>query len=201
MQKLQLLIVLMAISVGCFAQEPKVAGKGFPTQKNNKVTGANILMLVEPDGLGPNPSGGQYHMAISPRFGYFVSDNLAIGIEQTFSNEHMDRYDVQTLHTKFGAFGRFYPGKVFRRNGEINKLRFFAEAGVAYGAYSNTNDDYGSINSVLDLRIMPGVNYFLNRHIALEFALNGTFEFPDMGKQGRFIYSPNLGLQFLFGGR
>ena len=201
MHKLRLLIALTVISFSSFAQEQKAASLRSPTQKDNMLAGANLLMMVDPDDIEPNPSREHYNVGVSPRFGYFISDNLALGIDLTVSNEHSDRYRVKILHTKFGVFGRYYTGKAFRKNGTINKLRFFAEAGAAYGRVNHQNDDYLWSDNLLDLRIMAGVNYFVKPRIALEFGLNGTFEFLDHQDDARFIYSPNLGLQFFFSGR
>jgi hypothetical protein len=117
----------------------------------------------------------------------------------TYSNEYADNTPGNKPHLKVGAFGRYYTGKGRRSNGTIQPLRFFVQAGFAYGVVNGQMDDYLWTSNVLDLRIMPGINYFIKPRIALEAGLGGTFEFPDMGKQGRFLYNPNLGLRFFPG--
>lgn len=100
---------------------------------------------------------------IAPRLGYFVSENIAIGIQlgyqKTKSEDAFgtDTEDVSTFTA--GAFGRYY----FM---PTNKFSLFGELGVAY---LSTNYDLIDIKgNGFGAALSPGISYFVSNNFALE---------------------------------
>ena len=104
-------------------------------------------------------SGSNIRVRLTPRVGYFIQDNLAIGakVDLGFSGQ---RGGDPTYSYKLNGFGRYYFGKKEFKTG-FKDGRWFAEAGVGVsgvkGAPVGLNINFG-----------PGYAIFLNEHIALE---------------------------------
>ncbi len=109
---------------------------------------------------------------ISPKLGFFISEDLAIGGVLSFSSfkEEVAGTDVFD-QTGFGvgAFGRYY----FLDLGE--RFKTFTEFGVGYSSNKDQISDV-SLNTIgagLDL----GINYFVTEKIALTFGLRNVLSF------------------------
>ncbi len=212
MKKLPLLIVFCSLlSSASFAQEQSVIGLKLPTKKGSSFIGSSLLLAQ----LGNNDFSGNnslhYDIGLSPRYGRFVTDNLALGLDLNASLDGYTKTLYRSVFTGIGVFGRFYFGEAADRQGAQNKLRFFLEAGAGCGhvfsRYSNT------VNSVeekahlgyntYNFHVMPGVNYFLSPNVALEGGLNFSRSHSALGEPGLRDNLNNLslgvGLQFFFG--
>jgi len=75
-------------------------------QKGNLMVGANLADL----GLRLQNSNTRISFAISPKLGYFVQDNLAIGAEVGLGLDHQSVSSISTneINYKIGAFGRYF---------------------------------------------------------------------------------------------
>lgn len=104
-----------------------------------------------------------FEVRASPRAGYFVIDNLAVGLDlflQSSNTSFEDiEGDVKNNSFSVGPFGRYYFG-----NG------FFAEGTVGIGSSTTSSaffpDDIKS--SVFGWRVGGGYALFLGEHIAVE---------------------------------
>lgn len=109
---------------------------------------------------------------ISPKVGYFLSDDLAIGGMLDFNSYKREVAGTDTNKTSgfgFGVFGRYY----FLELGE--RFKTFTELGIGY----NTDDD-----KIADLKentigagLTLGINYFVKENIALSFGLDNLLSF------------------------
>lgn len=212
MKKFTLLTTFFAaLSSASFAQEYTAPRVLLPTQKGSSFLGSNLLLAqVSNDGFAADNS-LHYNIGLSPRYGRFVTDKLALGIDLAANLDGYTRTPYRALFTNVGAFGRYYFGEAANKQGVQNKLRFFVEAGVGYGhvfnRYTNmvnnveeiANFDYNTFN----FHFMPGVNYFLSRNVALEGGLNfsrshSAIEEPNLRDNFNSL-SLSVGLQFFFG--
>lgn len=104
--------------------------------------------------------------AVSPKVGYFVTDNIALGVALGYNGtaseakESDDDLTVTTLSA--GIFGRYYfmPASKFSVYTELAINHLSSKHDVNY------DGDY-KVNG-MGFAITPGVNYFLSNHFALE---------------------------------
>ena len=101
---------------------------------------------------------------ISPRVGYFVSENIAAGARINFSSEKRELgTNEETLSiTTLGAFGRYYFSPT-------SKFSLFGELGVDYVAskFEEEGEPDDKANG-FGLGLAPGVSYFISNNFALE---------------------------------
>lgn len=99
---------------------------------------------------------------ITPRYGYFLTDFVAIGGRAGFAsrNEKNSQGDKITDNSTFtvGVFGRYYLLPA-------SKFSIFGELGVGFGTTENIRDD--RTNGV-NAAFTPGLSYFVGQHFALE---------------------------------
>ncbi|MFB9057565.1 outer membrane beta-barrel protein [Mariniflexile ostreae] len=109
---------------------------------------------------------------ISPKVGFFISDDLAIGASLNVSSGKIESSGVDTSKKSefgVGVFGRYY----FLDLGA--RFKTFTELGLGY----NTSDDKiadlkeNTLGANLDL----GINYFVKENIALTFSLDNLISF------------------------
>jgi outer membrane protein len=100
----------------------------------------------------------------SPSAGYFVSENIAVGVSvgiMTGKNEEPGLLDVDTTQLNAGVFGRYYftPGKAFSLFGHLE------------ADYVNAKVEQGPLESKADgfaFGFAPGISYFVSNNFALE---------------------------------
>ena len=98
---------------------------------------------------------------VMPRVGYFVSENIALGLGLGYSSssvqetENADKDKVNTIAAQ--AFGRYYftPASQFSVFGQLSV------------EYASVDYDPVKVNG-FGVGLAPGVNYFLSKHFALE---------------------------------
>ena len=123
-------------------------------QKGSVMVGGNVGDIEF--GLG---SGSNFSISLTPRVGYFIQDNVAIGakLKAGFTGQ---RYGSSTYNYGLDAFGRYYFGpKVFKTG--LKEGRWFAEAAAGFSGVKGADVGF-------NVNIGPGYAYFLNEHIALE---------------------------------
>lgn len=107
---------------------------------------------------------------ISPSFGYFISDNFAVGANLGISTSRNGIGAGKTFYTSFGLgpFARYY---FFMSN---EKFAFFGDADLSF-AVDKTNPPSGNTSRGSHVRfaLSPGAVYFLNEHWAAEPGIGG----------------------------
>lgn len=136
-------------------------------QKGNLMVGADLADM----NLSFQSGNTDFSLSISPKLGYFIQDNIAIGGEVKLG------IDASKGFTQFnygvGAFGRYYvsdPRAIL-----LKHTRFFAEASVGVsGLNTHTKVDGVSVSTNtngLGIGVGPGVAYFITPNIGLEALL------------------------------
>ncbi len=105
----------------------------------------------------------------SPRVGYFVSENIALGVALGYSSVTADEefaglgiFETKTTAFEVGAFGRYY----FMPS---NQFSLFTQLGVNYGTakLEVDSEEVSKVNG-FNVEFAPGVSYFISEHFALE---------------------------------
>jgi outer membrane protein len=144
----------------------------------------------------------------SPSFGYFISDNLAIGGEIGLESTTQD---VGTQNLKSSSFGIGPFVRYYKYTGNEN-FAFFGQAGFAYAAGKREQAAGGDVKtSTFFFDVSPGFSYFFTDHWALDFSLSLLrIESHDPNKDadddnindvvfGVESFSPSLGFRYHFG--
>ncbi len=131
-------------------------------QKGNLMVGANLANI----GLGLQKGNTDFSFNISPRLGYFVADNIAIGGEVILG------FNTNSASTKFnygvGAFGRYYVSDP--RTVLLKQARFFGEVslGLVGDNLRNRTTNVNTTTNGLGIGFGPGVAYFITPNVGLE---------------------------------
>lgn len=142
-----------------------------------------------------------------PSLGYFVVDNLAVGVNLglTSGKQEQGGTTFKTSEFQVGPFARYY---VFTSN---ERFAFMAEAAVLFGSdkqeYSNGGEQKGSSTTFY---LSPGFTYFLTDRWGLDLQLQGiSFYSSDPNKDvdndkesgvtiGAEFFNPVLGVRYFF---
>lgn len=119
-----------------------------------------------------NDNNTNFSMSFSPRVGYFVVDNLAVGLANPWGITWGDNYNI--THGGLTVFGRYYFNDA--KTIVLNKARFFVgiETGfgsqrvkdkISYPEPAVIKSSYGIFD------VEAGFAYFLTSNVALEAAL------------------------------
>lgn len=118
----------------------------------------------------------EYSFGIEPKVGVFVLPGLALGLSMELATSGHKGYS--SLDYGISPFARLY----FSRGdiSERHPLRFFAEANVGVAGTNSWYDDVNgqrvkATTNGFRVGVMPGLDYFLNDHVALETALSYQF--------------------------
>ncbi|WP_452221878.1 outer membrane beta-barrel protein [Lacinutrix salivirga] len=116
-----------------------------------------------------NDVGSTFQITATPKAGYFIKNNLAIGLELEVrtSSSKIEGFDEKTTTSgiAIGPFARYY----FDNN-------LFAEALVGVGS-NKTSTSFGDLKSnILAFRATAGYAFFIGDHIAIEPAINYTYQ-------------------------
>lgn len=135
--------------------------------------------------------------SFNPRIGYFLSNNLAVGVNVGFATSKEEQGVViksDFSSTSFGVFGRYYFTPA-------NKFSVFGNLGANYSTTTNKtlNPDL-KING-FGVSLSPGINYFISKKIAIETSiglLSYSTSKPDIdGAESTNSFDFNLGLDNL----
>jgi len=156
MKKLILSLVALTSFTFASAQEQEVETYGF-NEGDMFISGSfGIGTTTYPDDSKENT------FNITPRFGYFVNDFIALGAQAGYSKQKAENPDgddvVDNSTFTIGVFGRYYlmPAQ---------KFTFFGELGLGYGSTKDIDDN--KINGI-NVGVAPGLSYFVSKHFALE---------------------------------
>lgn len=149
-------------------------------QKGSTLVGGGIGNLSL--GLGDK---NVFNITLTPRVGYFIQDNVAIGgkVGLTYTAQPGD--DAYSYNVN--AFGRYYFGPE-EFDTLLKQGRWFLEAGAGLGGKRGADIGF-------DINFGPGYAYFITDNISVEGLLlyNGTF--GDGSSNG---LSLNVGFQIYF---
>lgn len=139
------------------------------TAKGNMMIGGTVT--VESTSNQNDSKGG--HTIFSPSFGYFISDNLAvgagIGYDQTTS-ETGGNNNVKYVYTttSFTPFIRYY------KFTSSENFAFFATGSIGINGYKEKTDgDETYKSNGMSIGISPGFAFFFNKHWAVDFSVTG----------------------------
>lgn len=147
-------------------------------------------------------------VGFAPQFGYFVSDNLAVGALVGLSSSTNDTGANKTVTNSFafGPFARYYK---FTSN---ENFAFFGHAQFTFGSGKTDLTPGGEVKrQSIAFQVSPGFAYFFTKHWALDLSLRGlVIESYDPNKDndndkettiefGLSSFSPEIGIRYHFG--
>lgn len=158
------------------AQEEEKAGFGF--SKGNMFLEGNLSFSSEKDTDSDNTGDlsevKSNKFNFNPKFGYFISDKLALGAEVSVGSGK-DETTVfnptvtsETTNSTFGAgvFARYY----FLDLGQ--RFKTYAEAGLDFGSTTDeVNGTEVNKDTRFGLNFDLGINYFVTEKMAINFGL------------------------------
>jgi outer membrane protein W len=155
---------------------------------------------------------------INPQVGYFVADNLAVGLQVSYYNQknnYPDPFDTDgETENKYNStsllpFVRYY---IFTPN---EKFAFYAEAlaGIGFTTTDNEGFDEKIKGRSFTAQLSPGFSYFFNEKWALDLALSGISYWSidrdtdldrENDKSSQFTFgvsslTPSLGFRYFMG--
>lgn len=105
---------------------------------------------------------------ISPKAGFFVSDNIAVGAQIGYTSSTQDDFngfdvvEVKTNEFSVGAFARYYATPA-------SDFSLFGELGVNYNtAKTEIEGTEVGKNNGFEIAVRPGISYFISSNFALE---------------------------------
>jgi outer membrane protein len=122
---------------------------------------------------GTNNTVTTTNFSLVPQVGYFVSDNLALGLELSLSNSSSESGN----QTNKGSSYQIGPAVRYYKEIANSQLTVFGQGGVYFGGGSNEltvgNITSESKSSSFGIYVAPGLAYFFNEHWAGELYFNG----------------------------
>jgi hypothetical protein len=177
------------------------------TKSGNMMIGGGISNSSFSEGDGNNDfRTGSF--SFSPSFGYFLSNNLAVGAQFSLSSGYSEVNDIRNNNSSvtFGPFIRYY---IFTSN---EQFAFFGDASILIGGGKQENGQNDpNKTGVFRFAVSPGFTYFFTPHWALDLSLAGiSFQAFDPNKDNdddeerSFTFninslSPSLGIRYHFG--
>ena len=169
-------------------------GLRLPTGVGNYLVGANLLFANITFQKGFEAS---YNVGLNPKVAFFALPNIALGLSGNLGVEGHQGY--RSVNYGISPFARIY----FAHDNEDKPARpvqFFVEGGVGFGGANSRYIDLTGITRAttngIRLYLMPGVDYFINNHVAAELALEYLFI---GGKPDAHILGLNVGFQIFLG--
>lgn len=134
------------------------------TAAGNMMIGGTLAYTFDSYSGGDSKANSTY---FSPSFGYFVSDNLAIGGALSISSSSTDSGAGVLKSSSFGIgpFARYYK---YTANEDF---AFFGDVSILYSAGSQDNTAGGKTkSSFVSFDVSPGFAYFLTDHWGIELS-------------------------------
>jgi outer membrane protein len=202
-----LAVCALALTAG-YVQAQTTAGRmmiggnvGYTSQENESSLGGSEIKTV----------------VINPQFGYFVTDNFAVGLQVSYYNEKVsmpDNFTGEEIENKYNStsvmpFARYY---IFTPN---EKFAFYAEAqaGIGFSKTDSESFDQKYKGRVFTAALSPGFSYFFSEKWALDLELSGisylsndrnTDSDVENDKSSQFTFgvsslTPSLGFRYFMG--
>lgn len=160
------------------------------TRKGNIAIGTNLGLANFSYGRYTSSNSRlNYDLALRPSAGIFVTDRLLLSanisagaVKDYYYQDYVFNHTGTNLGV--GMAARYYFGKAVKSDGEIKKLRFYAELGAGYmhswDQYVNewTGITYKYSTSSVVANGGAGISYFLSPNVAFDAGLNYTRNFP-----------------------
>ena len=143
------------------------------TSKGSMMLGGSIGFTDQTNAYKSGPDYNWNSFNVSPEFGYFVADNILVGLNVDINTTTVSQGMIESE-----SFG-FSIGPKFRwyKPTSNEKFSFFAQAAVSFGKV-NEKDTNGIIETEssttrFGASLSPGFAYFFNEHWSAELALTG----------------------------
>ncbi|WP_338410327.1 outer membrane beta-barrel protein [uncultured Flavobacterium sp.] len=129
-----------------------------------------------------NTTNKSYGVNLSPKFGYFIKNNLAIGTSiyfansknenEDFNNENNSFIKVKTISTSVGAnfFVNYYKPIIGKLSIILNNNIGFYNSKSTYINSQNTDENSIKSNN-FSINVNPGLIYFINNKFSLSYKL------------------------------
>lgn len=179
-------IILSALAICAFTfanAQDKAANEGFA--KGDVFVSGSLMLSSDKTGDVKSNS-----FELAPKVGYFVTENIAVGVKVGFGNEKDKAASVTTTdNTSFvvGAFGRYYFTPA-------SKFSLFANLGVDMTSMKDKLADAKS--KELEIGLGAGIHYFVSNHFAIETSI-GALSYTSNDNGGHGAEKTN---SFNFGG-
>lgn len=228
MKKLFLSIAVLAAGTASYAQIGQgsiLLGGSLAFSSTGEQTNKTVAGGVTTETKTPGFSNWNF----SPRVGYFLSDNLAVGLDLGLGQSHVKTVTngtaeekVSSFNLDLGLFARYYMNI-------SDNFYFFGQARVGYrsSSYQDRMPDPANANTLIDgpevtsntfgIGITPGLTYFPSPKWGVDFTLGGIIDFssttsksemPNNGGSAEssgsqfglgFGLNPGLGLHYYMG--
>lgn len=169
MKKIVLSLAALLVVTFANAQEETSGGKGF---SNGDVFISGAV------GFGTTSTGdlSESEFTIAPRVGFFVSDNIAIGVELGYVSSTSDvatfdpiigetSYELKNNTFAIGGFGRYYATPA-------SDFSIFGQLSIAYATSKSEAADLDGSSEFkangFNFGLAPGISYFVSDNLALE---------------------------------
>ncbi|MDJ1486067.1 OmpW family outer membrane protein [Cytophagaceae bacterium YF14B1] len=141
------------------------------TDQGNFMVGSSIANL--------NFDDSNTSISFSPTLGYFVIDNLAIGLTPTISHSSTESLipgqKYKTTTWGIGPFARYYIG-----DGTVKPL---VHAGYSYLSSKSKDDTSNGVietkSNYSNVKLGAGVAYFINDHVSVDGIVNYNLLFSE----------------------
>lgn len=188
------LMIAAAFVFAAFGVNAQTTAEGF--SKGSMFLSGNLgfSSTKYPGGIDDTKVSG---FTFSPEFGYFVSNNIAVGIALGISSSKTDygAFEEKFTGMQVGAFGRYYFTPASR-------FSMFLNLGANYMTekYEETGDPDEKYNG-FGVGFGPGLHYFISNRLALQTSI-GVLGFtswkPDAdGADATTSFDFNVGMQDL----
>lgn len=221
----KVLLTAVAVFSLTFVNAQEEETKGFGFSKGNMFLEGNIGFSsnkeTNSDNTGDLDETKTSSLNFNPKFGYFISDKLALGAELSVGSGKSEvtvfgtpNVTTENTNNGFGAgvFARYY----FLDLGQ--RFKTYAEAGLGFGSRTfETNGTETRKDSNFGLGFDLGMNYFVTEKMAINFGLANVLgfnsnksEFPGGGETtnngingninifNNFFDTPTFGLTYKF---
>lgn len=166
-------VALAAFTFNVHAQE-KSSTYGF--SKGDILVEGNLRYSSEDD---KNDEIKQSNFNFSPKAGYMITDDIAVGLQLGFGSDKSDYYGADEINKyntfQAGVFGRYY----FLNLGE--RFKVYGEAGLGLSNGKYIEEFRGVETSVKNKGAYAnagiGVNYFVTERFAINFGLSDVISY------------------------
>ncbi|WP_428230951.1 outer membrane beta-barrel protein [Flavobacterium sp.] len=179
--KITAILALLAFSFAN-AQQQEVdeqlkTGKGVQFEKGDMFMEGSIKIST---------GGTNDYYGLSPQFGYFLNDKIAIGGKLSFSSNEVKKASDEsdaingTKTTQFGvgAFARYYFLELASK-----RFKAYSEVGLGYGHNKTEINSYSDTSNSITADINVGLNYFFTKNLAVSFTLANILSYNSVSPE------------------